>query len=203
MSRITPQDSGVRGVLDVIVFASLAALCCVIVATVNIVDLASPSGVAVSMPVVADTASLELDGSGAPDVYVITEATVLVAEIATPAMAAFVASILFTAATALTVLFALVRLAFAIRSAQFFSRVTVRTLNFIGAVLFIGPGLAALADAFARSGAYRALGVPYDGMHLLDFIPTLIVWVVALAVAMLAQVFDRGRRMQHDTRGLV
>jgi hypothetical protein len=196
-------DAPVRGILDVIVFSSLAALGVLIASAVSIAAIFSPEGVAVRFPTTGDGAVLTIAGATAPGTYTAADATVLVPGVGGGALAAFAASVIVGALTVLIVLGALIRLAVAFRSGALFTRTTSRTLTLIGGVMFAGSCLVLLTDALGRSGAYAALDLPYEPIHMLDLVPYLPVWVAAISIAMLAGVFERGQRMQRETDLLV
>lgn len=201
--RDTAKDGQIRGILDVIVFSGITALAVVLAAVVRIAEVFRPEGVAVRLPLTGAPAMLTVDGAAAAAAYTATDATVLVPDAGAATLAWFTASIAVAAVTALVVLGALIRLALAFRSGRLFTRTTVRALTLIGGVLFAGTLVVMLTDAFGRSGASAALGIPYEGIGMLEFVPYLPVWIAAIAVAMLAGAFERGQRMQRDTEGLV
>lgn len=197
-----PADAPVRGILDVIVFSSLAAAAVVLTAAVRVAQVFRPEGVAVRMPLPGDVVELNVGGADPTDLAAV-DATVLVAGVGAWGLAAFTASIVLAAASALVVLAALIRIALVFRSGRFFTRATTRALTLIGGTIFAGSCAVLFIDALGRNAAYEAIGVPYETIHLLDLVPFLPLWAAAIAIAMLAGAFERGQRMQRDTDLLV
>ena len=202
MSAPVPEtEAPVRGILDVIVFSALFALCVVLAAAVRVGALFQPAGAAVRMPRADAPATLALDG--APDIYRVVDAMVLVPGLDPGTLAWLTASVALTAIAALVVLGALMRIALAFRHGRLFTRTTARALATIGAVIFAASCLVILADGMGQAGVAAALGLPYEGIFLPDLVAYAPAGIAAIVFVMLASAFERGQRMQHDTEGLV
>lgn len=196
-------ETPVRGILDVIVFSSITALAVILAAVKGVVDVFRAEGPAVPFPMQPQPVTATLGSAGAADTYIATGATVLAPGLDTATLLWFAASIVTAAVAVLIVLAALVRLALAFRAGRLFTPVTARSLTIIGGTMFLGACLVLITDALGRSGTYAMLGIPWEPLHMIQFVPYLPIWVASIAISMLAGVFERGRRMQRDSEGLV
>lgn len=197
------QRNETADLVTVIVLGALTTIVIVSAAATRLWSAFRPDGFAWTLdvdqtPVETTVASGSRSVSGYADILLVVDP-----DVATATAIAGAASIIAWALTALVIVGAVMFLAWSFLRGRFFVRSTARTFNIIGWTLVIG-GLVVLGlENMVRNGILASLGVTGEPLHPLAFWNYAPVWLIGVAMGVLAVAFRRGIRLQHETDGLV
>lgn len=186
------------GALDLVVYGAAASLAAVAVAAFRITEILGPGGPAVTVGADAASAVLGLSAGAAVEAV-----TVRAPDLGTGGRAWMIAAVLIAALAAVIVATALMRVAFAVRQGRVFTGGATRALTVIAGTLTIAVFAWPIVDGMGRQHAMQSLGIRFETLSMLDFLPLLPLALAAVAAAVMAGAFAQGERLQRDTEGLV
>lgn len=206
MNTPAPTRAQRNETADLVTVIVLGALTTLVVASVTATRLWSafrPDGFAWSLDVDQTPVEATAASGAAPVQGYAGELLVIDPDVSTATAVAGAASIIVWALTALVIVASVMFLAWSFLRGRFFVRSTARTFTVIGWTLVIG-GLVVLGlENVVRNGILASLGVTGEPLHPLAFWNYAPVWLIGVAMGILAVAFRRGIRLQDDSRGLV
>lgn len=191
-----------------IVVGAIAAIASIGAAVRRLLELFSPDGIAISVPLEQMPAELALGVQGAAVSVHVTQATVLVPDLNTLSLIMLVATIIAQALTVLVVAVCALLLCRNLMRGAAFGRANTKLIFTSFYVVLAGAVLSQAGTTLGLNGVFAALaGTPTYGTEytsnvniLASFWPS---YLAAIALGAIAIAFRRGEALQRDAEGLV
>lgn len=204
MASPRQQRSDAADAVTVLLLGAGAVVGVALLTALRFLDVFREDGIAWTIDV-DDVPTEATLGSGAATVGGIAENLLVIAPgVGGWAQTAIVASILLWALAVLTVISAVMFVAWRSLRGRLFAPATARAFDVIGWTIVGGALLVLVLENIGRNGVLDAIGASgAEPLHPLEFWAYAPAWIIGTAVGIVAVAFRRGIRLQRDTDGLV